>query len=177
MSNDVAKMSKFDLIVNCLPIEIQEEVKKTDSYLMKDMKTVLNFKKSITKDGVVDYVSPCGFRYAIRRYDIGELHRMKWNRGTGNFGTILNKLAESSPEFANTIFANINENISERGGERCKQCVSTECTNKEIIEYNGEKKRVCGGSMHFKWLPSEFVDVRKITEAVKEVVKTTNSGV
>ena len=41
----------------------------------------------------------------------------------------------------------------------------------KTTEYNGEKKQSCGGSMQFKWFPSEFEDVRKVIAVVNEIIK------
>lgn len=108
----------------------------------------------------------------MNRYGIGESHAMSWNK----FGKVLNKLAETSPEFANRMFANINKNISGSGGEKCQQCATITCANMKTTEYNGEKRQSCGGAIHFKWLPSEFEDVRKVVAAVNEVVKSADEN-
>jgi hypothetical protein len=169
---NIPELSAFDWYIKSLPYEVRDEAIKTDEYLMNDMKAVLKFKKSIDKDGKLTYESPCGFRYSMNRYAVGETHVMSWHK----FGDVLNKLAETSPpfandKFANRMFANINEHISGRGGEKCKQCSSITCANMKTTEYNGEKRKSCGGSMQFKWRPSEFEDVRKVIAAVSEIVK------
>jgi hypothetical protein len=164
---NMPELSSFDWYVKSLPHELRDEAIKTDEYMMNDMKAVLKFKKSIDKDGKLTYESPCGFRYSMNRYAVGESHVMSWRK----FGDVLNKLAETSPEFAERMFANINEHISGRGGEKCKQCASIACSNMKTTEYNGEKRKSCGGSMQFKWLPSDFEDVRKVIAAVSEIAK------
>lgn len=72
------------------------------------------------------------------------------------------------------MFSNIDENVSGRGGEKCQQCTDITCSNMKTTEYNGKKRKSCGGSMHFKWIPSDFEDVRKVLAAVNEVVKISN---
>jgi hypothetical protein len=167
---NIPELSAFDWYLKSLPHEVRDEAVKTDEYFMKDMKAVLKFKKSIDKDGKLTYESPCWFRYSMNRYAVGESHVLSWHK----IGDILNKLAETSPEFADRMFANINEHISGRGGEKCNQCVSITCANMKTTEYKGEKRKSCGGAVSFKWLPSEFEDVRKVVAAVNEVVKTAN---
>lgn len=135
---------------------------------MKSMKESLKFKKSIDKDGKLTYESPCGLRYSMNRYGIGESHAMSWDK----LGKALEKLAEISPDFAEKMFLRLDEDISSRGGEKCNQCVFINCANMKYTEYNGKKRKSCGGYMHFKWLPSEFEDVRKIIAVVKDVIKT-----
>ena len=164
---DMPELSAFEWYLKSLPHEVRDEVIKTDEYLMKDMKAVLKFKKSIDKDGKLTYESPCGFRYIMKRYNIGESHLMFWNNERiSNFEIVLNKLAESSPEFADRMFANIND-----GPGGCKQCSTIDCYNKKTVNYNGGIKRTCSGAIPFKWLPSEFEDVRKVVAAVSEIIK------
>jgi hypothetical protein len=167
---NLPELSAFEWYLKSLPHEVRDEAVKTDEYLMKDMKTSLKFKKSIDGDGKLYYDSPCGLQYSMQRYGIGESHFMFWNKErVSNLGTVLNKLAESSPEFADRLFAGISEHLGGRGG--CKQCASIDCWSMKSIEYNGEIKRACKGAISFKWLQSEFEDVRKVIAAVNDVVK------
>ena len=139
---------------------------------MKDMKAGLRFKKSVDKDCNLIYTSPCGFCYIMRRYVFGELHQMQWVKNRdGKFEQVLNRLAETSPEFADRMFANIHRNIK---GRKCQQCDSISCGNMAIVKFNGKAKQACGGSMQFQWLPSAFEDVRKVAAAVNQVVKAAD---
>lgn len=73
----------------------------------------------------------------------------------------LEKLAETSPSFADRMCANLRD---------CVNC--GECGVKTAYEYRGKKKIACHGVMEFKMIPSEFADVRKVIEAVNEVLLT-----
>lgn len=165
---NVPKMSAFELYVKSLPPEVQNEVIKTDEYLLKDMKNRLKFKRTIDNYGNVTYVSPFGFRYKMRSYDAGLLHDIAWHTGDNYIIGTLNKLAEESPEFADKIFSNIRTHIV---GRVCPECKFPNCRNAKTYEFNGKTKQSCGGALQFKWLPSEFEDVRKVVEAVSAVVK------
>lgn len=172
---EIAKMpelSAFEWYLKSLPHEIRGEVLKTDEYLMNYMKLNLKFKKSVDKDGKLTYDSPCGLRYSMNRFGIGETHTLSWNR----FGDVLNKLAETSPEFADRMFANIDESVSGRGGEKCRQCTVISCANMKATEYDGETRRSCGGSMHFKWLSDDFADVRRIVAAAGGIAETADKS-
>ena len=163
---NMPELSAFEWYLKSLPHEIRGEAVKTDAYLMNDMKTILQFKKSIDKDGKLTYESPCGFRYSMNRYGINESHGISWDK----LGSVLYKLAETSPDFANNMFANINGHVSSRGGDKCNQCTAISCANMKSIEFDGKTRRACGGTMQFKWLPSEFENVRKVVAAVSVIV-------
>lgn len=168
-----AELSAFEFYVQSLPPEVHDEVIKTDEYLMKDMKNSLKFKRTIDTYGNVTYVSPCRFRYKMRRFDAGELHDMTWlNKDEDYTIETLNKLAEDSPAYADKIFSKIAANTAKRvcGGCTVVSGEST-CRNVKTYEYNGKVRKSCGGVMQFDWIPADFEDVRKVVEAVSAVIK------
>lgn len=164
-----------------LPPDVQQEVLRTDNYLLQDMKKSLQCKRKIEGGypcARVTYTSPHGFRYKLHISGTYLWHDINWisyntKREQEKYGgykkadytqETLQKLAETSPEFADEMFYRIKECVVCTGGEPC--------TNKCIYEYNGKKKRGCGWceGMQFKMLPVEFADVRRVVGAIDEVL-------
>jgi hypothetical protein len=168
------ELSSFEWYLKSLPNELQDEVIKIDEYLLKDMKSSLKFKKSIDKYGNVTYVSPCGFQYKMRKYgeqheanehDAGQLETSwikNWAKEAEHTpdytALMLNKLAETSPEFADKMFSKL------------KGCTKTTCNRNAVVEYNGESKQTCSSTIMFTWFPLEFKDIRKVIAAASEVM-------
>jgi N-methylhydantoinase A len=71
----------------------------------------------------------------------------------------LNKIAETSPEFADRMFLNLKE---------CIACCR--CAVKTLYKFNGKKKLTCHGTMEFKMCVSDFEDVRGFINTVNELV-------
>jgi hypothetical protein len=161
------ELTAYEWYIKSLPHEVRDEAVATDMYLMNDMNAIFKFRKSIDKDGKLLYESPCGLRYSMNRYGIGESHAVSWDK----LGRVLDALAGSSPEFAGRMFENIDAGVSSRGGEKCAQCSTIDCANMKITEFGSEKRRSCGGAMQFKWRPADFADLRKLIAAAKDIVK------
>jgi hypothetical protein len=164
--------------IKSLPPRIQDEIMKIDEWLMKDMKKSLKFKRIIDPYSKITYVSPWGFRYKITvhgaymQHDVGWIgYNAKWlqekhggPRKADYTIETLNKLSETSPEFAQEMFFRIKE---------CNGCGGTaggNCINRTVYEYNGERKVSCGGSVQFKMFPLDFEDLRKVMNAINEVL-------
>lgn len=159
--SNVPELSPFEWYVKGLPLELQDEMIKTDEFLLNDMKKILKFKRAIDKYGHLTYKSPCGFQYTIFEHGAGEFHEINWDwmKKPDYTDAVLVKLAESSPEFADKMFS------------RLWDCGSPTCKRVSINEYNGKTKITCRSTIVFKWLPAEFEDVRKVAAAANEVVK------
>lgn len=163
---NVPELSTFEWYVKGLPQRLQEEMIKTDKFLMNDMKNILKFKRAIDKYGHLTYKSPCGFQYTIPDHGVGEFHETNWDwmKKPDYTNVILKKLAESSPEFADKLF------------EKLWDCSSPTCKRVSLNEHNGKSKIGCRSTIVFNWLPSEFEDVRKVVAAVNEVVRAANEN-
>ncbi|MCL1808049.1 MAG: hypothetical protein FWG31_10160 [Oscillospiraceae bacterium] len=159
----VPELSAYEWFLQSLPRELREEAVKTDQFLMESMKRVFKFKKSIDKEGVLAYISPCGLQYRLRRISFGETHYLSWDQ----FNKVFAKLGQTDPAFAEKMFANVRKNIT---AKKCQQCDSISCCNMKTIEYNGKSKKACAGAVQFEWTPSAFEDVRKLIQAAGEVV-------
>jgi|GEM_PF-975784 len=164
-------------VKNCAPDlsdEIKNEIIKIDKFLLKDMKKSLKFKRAFELYDKISYVSPHGFRYKVNFGDCN--HTIAWisynskreqKKHSGYKKAdytveTLNKLAQSSPEFAARVFSQI---------KVCRNC-SSRCSNKWIYEFGGETITGCGwgGGMIFKFTSSDFDDVRKVIIATDDVL-------
>ncbi|HWT74889.1 MAG TPA: hypothetical protein VN258_09260 [Mobilitalea sp.] len=158
--------------------ELQQAIFDTDKYLLETLKKSMKFKRKIEGGypcGKITYVSPFGFSYKLNISGHTMTHSMGWigyntKREQEKYGgykkadysiATLEKLAETSPEFANEIFFRMKE---------CAGCYGG-CMHLSHYEYKGEKKISCGGSIHFKMFPSELADARKVIEAINEIAQ------
>jgi hypothetical protein len=174
--------------VQGLSLNLQEEILHTDEYLTKEMKKSLKFKRKIEGGypcSRITYVSSWGFRYKVQISDTYIWHDINWisyntKREQEKYGgyqkadyTIetLEKLAEESPKFAEEMFFRIKECVA------C--CGENGCTNTTMYEYNGKKKVGCGWSdgMQFKMSSSDFGDLRKVVDAINNVLTQANPAV
>jgi len=174
----------LDLCIQGLSAELQQEVLCMDTYLMKDMKQHLKFKRKI-EGGYpcckITYVSQWGFRYKIFISNAYLWHDNAWiayntRRETDSFGgrkkadytvETLHILAKESPAFADLMFERIQEcSMCNQGGP---------CSNWEVYEYNEQKKVTCAwnNGMHFKMFPADFDDVKKVIRAISQLPKNT----
>ena len=76
---------------------------------------------------------------------------------------VIDKLAESSPEFAEKIFSKL---------QRCDPH-GRECGQRTKVELMGKSKYVCAGKAHYKMTPSDFEDAKKFIAAVSAFIKAT----
>jgi len=159
---DLPELSEFELFVKGLPFEIQDEMFKMDEFLLSDLKSSMKFRKSI-KNGILTYKSSCGFRYEIKEYGAGEEILTCWAQSPNKpdyTNAVINKLAESSPVFAEKIFNRIHGcEVHSRG---CKRTVT--------YEFMGKTKLSCCGRMPIKMDSCGFDDLRKFISAASEVV-------
>lgn len=163
---NLPEMSQFELYVKGLPPELHDEMFKTDEFFMRDMKSSLKFKRTIDKHGHLTYQSPCGFQYGMTYFGTHERHGTNWVQSPKKpdyTSDVLNKLAESSPKLANELFSNI---------QICNPH-ARECKRRTTIEFKGESRQVCRGSISLKWNPSGFEDLRQLVAAASEVMRAT----
>lgn len=159
-----------------LPDDIKNEIMQTDEYLrkLKPMK----FKRQIEKHGnKITYVaSDYGLSYAV--YPSGDImtHSLQWYIITGSkpenwhrkadmMEATLNRLYETSPEFAQRMFDNLKE---------CVGCCVNGCAVKTLYKLAGKKKLSCHGKMVFKMAPGDFQDVRNFMGVVNELINENN---
>lgn len=160
---------QLDSCISLLPKEIKEEIIKTDYYLrsLKPMK----FKRQIEKHGnkITYLASDYGFSYVLHPSNDVMYHSLSWyiitngkpeawHRKADMMEETLNKIAETSPDFAERMFFNLTECIA------CSNCIV-----KTLYEFNGKKKITCHGRMNFKMCVSDFKDVRKFINTINEL--------
>ena len=149
------KKSTLEECVGRLDPDIKAEILFNDTYFLKDKKQTLKFKRNIEGGypySRITYVSIWGFRYKIIISEDYVWHDINWisynsKREQAKYGgykkadyttETLNKLAETSPDFADEMFYRIKE---------CVFCAGAGgCPNKTVYEFNGKKKRACGWS-------------------------------
>lgn len=160
----------FERMISLLPSEIQNEIIKTDDFLrkLKPMK----FKRILDKNGskITYLASEYGFSYSayisndimyhsLWWYIITNGKPEFWHRKADMMEATLNKIAETSPEFASRMFSNLTECIA------CCPCLA-----KTLYEFNGKKKLACHGMIEFKMCVSDFADVREFINTVNELI-------
>ena len=140
----------------------------------------LNFKRKIEGGYPISqltYVLPLGLSYKFRIDGNMLWHQVNWIRyntkqDIDKFGRqkadyteeTLTKLAEESPVFAEGIFSHIRE---------CFGCAPN-CIHSALYKHNGKSKLSCTdilGGIHFKMIPSDFDDVKKIINVIIELSK------
>jgi len=183
--------NSFDFCISQLSKELQDEIKQTNDYVLGLQP--LKLKRKIQGTGMT-YVSDYGFSYFIRTDGNSVVHSMQWilyntHREQQKYGgkrkreltnKTLDKLAETSPDFAERMFNNLEECFGCACHGVPKSCKFDGCVCCEkiwglcptLITYNGEKKAACHGRMAFNMLPSDFADVRKVIGTINEILKT-----
>lgn len=164
----------FDKCISLLPAYIQNEIIKTDEYL-KSLKT-LKFKRQIEKNGnKITYVaSNYGFSYAIylsndifdhslQWYIITNGKPEAWHRKADMMEETLNKLASTSPDFAERMFYNLDD---------CVGCYKN-CLAKTQYRLSDKYKKVCHGKLKFTMNVSGFEDVRTFIKEINNLVEET----
>jgi hypothetical protein len=157
----------FENCISLLPKELQDEIKKTDNFLrsLKPMK----FKRQIEKHGnkITYLASDYGFSYGLYPSNDVMYHSLGWyiitsskpelwHRKADLMEITLNKLSETSPEFAEKMFFNLKE---------CVACYP-HCRAKTLYEFKNKKKVACHGLMEFKMCASDFEDVRTFINTI-----------
>lgn len=167
---EAGQKPKFDSCISLLPNDIRNEIIKMDSFLLS--LRPLKFKRQIDKYGnKISYLaSDYGFSYALYPSNDVMYHSLSWyivtnskpefwHRKADMMEETLNKLNETSPEFAERMFLNLNECIA------CRPC-----SVKTLYEFNGKKKVACHGKMEFKMSVGDFEDVRAFINTVNDIV-------
>jgi hypothetical protein len=179
------KKSTLEECVASLAPDIKAEIEKSDAYLLKEKKSSLKFKRTIEGGypySRITYVSDWGFRYKIIISGDYVRHDINWvsynsKREQEKYGGFkkadymvqtLEKLAQTSPDFADEIYYRIKE---------CVYCAGAGgCPNKSVYEFNGKIKRACGWSdgIQFRMLVSDFEKARIVVGAIEKVLKELN---
>lgn len=162
---------QFDTCISLLPKEIQQEIIKTDEFL-RSLRPI-KFKRQIEKHGnkITYLASDIGFSYGVYPSNDIMHHTLGWyvitngkpefwHRKADMMEETLKKLAETSPEFAERMFVNLNE---------CIAC-APRCLVKTLYEFNGKKKLACHGLMEFKMCVSDFEDVRIFINTINQLL-------
>jgi len=163
-----------------LELDLQNEIIQTDNFLLKDLKKLMGFKRKIEGGypySKISYVSVHGLAYKIQITGFTLRHQLNWiryntKREQEKYGLqkadytneTLAKLSEESLEFAEEIFYRIYD---------CAGCRKT-CTWRVIYELDGKKKASCSdifAGTHFKMFPSDFLDLRKVVQAISGIVE------
>ena len=185
----------FEYCMSGLSKELQNEVKLTNNFIM-NLKP-LKFKRKIDGIGLfgkIGYVSEFGLSYVIYIERNVAVHSVGWiiyntvrerekyggARKRELTGKTLEKLAETSPEFAEQMWNNLAECFGCGCAGRAKPCKLDGCVHcnggrdgcTTLIVYNGKKKAVCHGRMWFKMTPSDYADARKVIETLNDVLFT-----
>jgi hypothetical protein len=147
--------SPFELYVRGLPPELHDEVFKTDAFFMDEIKNTMKFKRSIDKHGHLSYKTPGGFHYEIREYGALGWHRAHFIKKPEYTGRVLDKIAESSPDLADRLFAEL---------QACDPH-ARECARRTPVVFKGAEKSTCAGNMNFRWSPEGFGDLRRAVAA------------
>jgi len=167
----VSQKPSFESCISLLSSELQQEVKKTNDLLLS--MNPMKFKRQIDKYGrkITYLASKQGFSYSLKiSNDIIE-HSLWWYILTGSKPELwhrkndmmlptLEKLAETSPEFANQIFLQLDD---------CVGCMAS-CRVKTPYEFKGKRKITCHGKVSFKMTPSDFQAARKMINAANSIL-------
>lgn len=185
------ELSAFEWYVKSLPPHLRDDVIKMDKFLTTER--ALKFKKSVDPSGNLVYASSCGFQYKLRKFtlepDGHELDRVmeysdmekhesgqmatswakNWAKDSQHSADytsrVLAKLAESSPEFADKMYSQL------------QYCNNVKCKRNSKVEYKGNAKQTCSSSIKFTWNTAEFDDIQKMVTAVGEFIKSTGKKV
>jgi hypothetical protein len=71
---------------------------------------------------------------------------------------ILDELSETSPEFADKLFADLLD------------CGNTDCGRNASIRYKGQSKTTCANTMNFKWMSAEMSEVREYITLANDII-------
>lgn len=173
--NDViapGEKPEFNKCISLLPTDIQYEIRKMDEYL-KSQKP-LNFKRQIEKNGnkityvasnygvsYAIYLSNDIFDHSVQWYLITNGKPETWHRKADRMEDTLNRLARTSPEFAERMFYSLDD---------CVGCYQN-CLAKTRYQLLEKHKTVCHGKLKFRMNSSGFEDVRTFIEEVNHLMK------
>lgn len=175
MKNEViapGEKPTFEKCISLLPTYIQNEIIKMDEYL-KSLK-LMKFKRQIEKNGnKITYVaSNYGVSYAIylsndifdhslQWYIITSGKPETWHRKADRMEETLNRLANTSPDFAERMFHNL---------EDCVGCYKN-CLAKTQYRLHEKSKMVCHGKLKFTMSVSGFEDVRTFVSEINYLIQ------
>jgi len=179
VTNSKGTKVDFEECISSLSKEIQNELCKTDIYLLSEK--ALKIKRKIEGDHLgckITYVSPLGFSYSLSIS--GELmdHFYWWymvsnykyeNKYMGRKNDFTNEtlqyIQNESPEIALRLVSYF---------DHCCGCL-TECHTKTIYEYNNKKYPVCHGKMIMNMDIQTFSDIRFMFDALQKVMSRKNA--
>lgn len=161
--------------------DLQNEVLRTDDFILHDLKKTMKFKRKIEGGYPISricYVSPLGISYKIfiaadyLWHDIGwivyntkrEQEKYGGYRKSDYTIETLHKLAKKDLKFADEMFLRIREccNCAPIGGNKSVQCI-----HRTLYEYNSKKINSCG-KFCFKMFTKDFVDLRELLAGVSD---------
>lgn len=187
----------FEFCIAELSNELQNEIRLTNDFILK-LKP-LSLKRKIEGTGSrfcrMTYISDYGFAYHIHTEKNMANHYMNWilyntRREQAKYGgtrkreltvETLQRLSETSPEFAERMYDNLTECTGCACGGNSKPCGLDGCVHcghktdwfcSTLIEYNGRKKATCHGKMEFTATSSDFADARKVIEIINDILPT-----
>lgn len=162
----------FEKCISLLPEHIQSEIFKTDEYL-KSLK-LLKFKRQIEKNGnkITYLASDYGFSYilylsndifdhSLQWYIITNGKPETWHRKADMMVETLDRLANTSPDFAERMFYNLDD---------CVGCCNN-CLGKTQYRFHEKHKTVCHGKLRFRMNADGFEDVRAFVEGIMLTIK------
>ena len=151
--SNLPELSELEQFLNGLPQEIISEMREMDEFL-----TAKKYRRSL-KTGFLTYRSANGFRMEIKEFGAGKEIITAWaptDKKPDLTNAVMNKLAETSHEFAAKIFDMIlGCGVHSRG---CKRTVA--------YEFAGKTKTSCCGRMNVQLNPQGLQDLRKFVEAI-----------
>ena len=159
-----------DCIADLTP-DLKEIIREMDIYLKP-----LKFRKKIEggyPESKITYYLPKIISYKI--YISGNLMTHTISPLLSDFGNkdiyrenFFDKLEKVDPALAEEIFFRMKECAGCDGGSGC--------VFKHFIDYKGKNKMSCCHGIPFKMIPSDFEDVRKVINAIIDVVTSFNKG-
>lgn len=173
VNTDKKAKASFESCISLLSKELQDEILCTNDYLLSLKKLKLKRKIEGTSQACkITYVSPLGFSYSLYISENVMHHSLWWYMlsnykyedkflGRKNDYTVamLNKLAETSPDFAAKAFDYLDDCVG------CRE----HCAAKTAYEYAGRKKLACHGKMLMSMNPARFKDLRLMVAAIDEL--------
>jgi hypothetical protein len=166
----------FEECISCLSKEIQDELHKTDQYLLSEK--ALNVKRKIEGDHLgckITYVSSLGFSYSLSISEDLMDHFFWWymvsnykyeNKYMGRKNDLtdetLKYVHNESPEIALRLVSYF---------DHCCGC-STDCHTKTIYEHDGRKYPVCHGKMIMNMDTQTFSDMRFMFDGLQKVLSS-----
>lgn len=163
----------FDSVISGLPLEIQDEISKSDAFLTS--LRPLKFKRNIDKNGYkITYVaSDFGVSYAFNVYGSQLSHHFgwyivyngkpeTWHRRANHMEEALIESANSDLKLAERIFYALND---------CVGCYGPNCLAKTLYTFNGKKCLSCHGRVLLRMCHDDFHDAREFFRHVNALME------